>query len=131
MLTFRHRLIRNTLLVCSLLWIGTVSAVLATHEADHRFTIYGSVRDGSSFPGKPLAGREIEVRDGESGQLLQRGRTDQQGRYSLLLHVHNADLGRVVTVQTPGAQKRLELRFNPVDRTTERREQVDLVVFPR
>ncbi|GIX48904.1 MAG: hypothetical protein KatS3mg131_3115 [Candidatus Tectimicrobiota bacterium] len=103
----------------------------ATHQVDHRFTVYGTVRNGATFPGTPLAGKEVVVRDAASGQVLQRGITDAQGRFALVLHVHNEDLGRQVVVQSDGAQQTLTLQFDPADTTTERRGRVDLVIFPR
>jgi hypothetical protein len=105
--------------------------VLATHEIDHRFTIHGTVRDGRSFPGTLLAGKEVVIRDSKTGQVLQQGTTNQQGQFSLLLHIHNEDRGMLITIQSEGAEKTLGLQFDPADNTTERQAQVDLVVQPK
>ncbi len=117
--------------ICLFFWGAFAPLGLATHEADHRFTVYGSVRDGSTFPGKPLKGKEVVVRDVKSGKVLNSGVTNRQGLYSLLLHIHNKDLRKLIKIQSQGAEETLELQFDPNDKTTERRERVDLIVFPK
>jgi hypothetical protein len=102
---------------------------LATHEVEHRFTVYGTVRDGTSFPGKLLVGKEVVIRDVKTKQILQQGMTNQEGHFTLILHVHNEDHGKSITIQTRGSAKTLELQFDPNDITTERQIRVDLVVF--
>jgi hypothetical protein len=114
-----------------LVWSSFPIRALATHEVDHRFTVHGTVRDGRAFPGRPLGGKEVVIRDSKNGEILQRGTTDQRGRFSLILHLHNEDQGRLLIVQSQGAEKTLELQFDPNDRTTERQAQVDLVVLPK
>lgn len=124
-----HR--RCTLLaVISLMLAIYVPSGHATHETDHRFTIYGTVRDGTTFPGVPLPNKEVVVQDATTKQTMQRGVTDGEGKYTLVLHVHNGDVGKVVRVQSAGIAKQLTLQFDPKDVTTERRTQVDLIVFP-
>jgi hypothetical protein len=112
-------------------WVGLIAPVLATHETDHRFTVHGTVRDGRSFPGTLLAGKEVIIRDSKTGQVLQQGVTNQQGQFSLVLHIHNEDRGMLVTIQSEGAEKTLELQFDPADHTTERQAHMDLVVRPK
>ena len=116
-----------------LIWYrgGFMASVLATHEIDHRFTVYGTIRDGRSFPGAPLAGKEVVIRDSKTGQVLQQGVTNQQGQFSLVLHIHNEDRGMRITIQSEGVEKTLELQFDPADNTTERQARVDLVVRPQ
>lgn len=113
------------------LLIFVTSPVLATHLVDHRFTVYGTVRDGTSFPGTPLAGKEVVVRFQESGKELQRGTTDAKGHFSLLLHVHNEDAGKQIIVRSQGVEKSVALQFDPNDTTIERQVRVELVVVPR
>jgi hypothetical protein len=112
-------------------WGGFIVPVLATHEIDHRFTVHGTVRDGRSFPGALLAGKEVVIRDGKTGQVLKQGVTNQQGQFSLVLHIHNEDRGMLVTIQIEGVEKTLELQFDSADSTTERQARVDLVVRPQ
>jgi hypothetical protein len=110
---------------------STIPPAFATHEIDHRFTVHGTVRDGRTFPGRPLAGAEVVVRDSKSGEVLQRGVTDQRGQFSLILHLHNEDRGKFLTVQCQSAEKTLELQFDPDNRTAERQAKVDLVVLAK
>jgi hypothetical protein len=112
-------------------WSSFAPAVLATHEIDHRFTVHGTVRDGRAFPGKLLAEKAVVIRDNKTGQILQQGVTNQQGQFTLILHVHNEDKGRALVVQSEGVEKTLELQFNPDDRTTERQIHIDLIVGPK
>ena len=114
--------------VCIMYWFSMPPLALATHELDHRFTVHGTVRDGRAFPGRPLTGVEVVVRDSTSGEVLQRGVTDQRGQFSLLLHLHNEDRGKLLTVQCQGVEKTLEFQFDPENHTAERQAKVDLVV---
>jgi hypothetical protein len=111
-----------------LVWSILLPSALATHEIDHRFTVHGTVRDGRTFPGTPLTGKEVLIRDSKTGEILQRGVTDQRGRFSIVLHLHNEDRGRRLTVQSEGSEKAFELQFDPENRSTERQAQIDLIV---
>jgi hypothetical protein len=118
------------LTIISLILAIYVPPLHATHENDHRFTIFGTLRDGTTFPGVPLPNKEIVVQDTTTKQIMQRGVTDGEGKFMLVLHVHNGDVGKVVWIQSAGIAKQLTLQFDPSDVTTERRAQVDLIVFP-
>jgi hypothetical protein len=117
-------------IVCSalLMWSSLPSLTFATHEVDHRFTVHGTVRDGRTFPGTPLAGKEVVIRDSKTGEVLQSGVTDQRGHFSILVHLHNEDRGRMLSVQSQGTEKTLEVQFDPDNHTAERQAHVDLVV---
>jgi hypothetical protein len=112
-------------------WSSFMPVALATHEVDHRFTVHGTVRDGRSFPGKLLAEKAVVIRDKKTGQILQQGMTNQQGQFTLLLHVHNEDKGRSLAVQSEGVEKTLELQFDPDNRATERQTHIDLIIMPK
>ena len=123
----------SSIVFLSTFWLFLVAfhaQAFATHELDHRFTVYGTVRDGTSFPGKPLNGKEVVVRDAKTNKIRNRGVTDAQGNFSLVLHVHNSDRGNMVVVQASATSQKLDLKFDPDDMTTDRRARVDLVVFP-
>lgn len=122
---------RSIFLLCSVvISFVLASGVAATHLVDYRLSVYGTVRDGTSFPGKILAGQPVVARFADSQQPLNSGVTNEQGEYDLLLHVHNADLGKVIVIESQGGQERFTVVFDPSDSTTERRVRVDLVVFP-
>lgn len=103
------------------------SIVLATHEVDHRFTVYGYVRDAQ---GHPVADARVMVveKKGEGGKTAF---TDSDGYYEALLHIHNDQLGDelLVTVSENTRQinetKRMAIQFDSQDRVTERRSRLD------
>jgi hypothetical protein len=78
-----------------------------------------------------LAGKEVSIRDSKTGQILQQGVTNQQGQFTLILHVHNEDQGRSLTIQSEGVEKTFVLQFEPEDRATERQKHIDLVIVPK
>jgi hypothetical protein len=55
-------------------------------------------------------------------------KTDQQGHYRILLHVHNEDVYKVFDMRVNNVTRKVRLLFNPNDRQTERGQRVDLVV---
>lgn len=120
-----------SLILCIIWWSSCTPLALATHEVDHRFTVHGTVRDGRSFPGTLLVGKEVTIRDSKTGQILQQGVTNQQGQFTLVLHVHNEDQGRSLTIQSEGVEKTFVLQFEPADRATERQRHIDLVIVPK
>ena len=129
-MSYNVHLCQTQVAIIGLMLVIFVLPVCATHENDHRFTIYGTLRDGSTFPGIPLPDQEVVVQDAKTKQIMQHGVTDGEGKYSLLLHVHNGDVGKVFQIQAAGISKQLALQFDPSNTTTERRALVDLIVFP-
>jgi hypothetical protein len=97
------------------------SILLATHEADHRFTVEGFVCDKE---GKPNAHVEVLVKDTRVtvGQTVQ---TDSDGYYKVTLHLHNDNLGDPLLVEAGPEQKQYKVQFDPNDLETERRLRVD------
>ena len=65
----RERMDRPWCLVvlCVLCWGSFIPPALATHTVEHRFTVRGVVRAGSTFPGTPLVGKEDASRRGPCG----------------------------------------------------------------
>ena len=109
---------------------GLVAVAQAMHQIDHRFTIYGTVRDGRTFPGKFLADQEIVVRDAQTKEVLQQGRSNAQGKFALVLHLHNSDHGKHLSVHVDGVEKSVVVTFDPVNADTARRTRLDFVLFP-
>ena len=102
-------------------WVMVPSIVWATHEAEHRFTVYGYVRDTKSHSIKDVKVMVVDNRIGEGSTAF----TDQKGYYEVLLHLHNTNQGDEITITTPDETKTITANFNPEDHTTERKVQVD------
>ncbi|MFQ5900051.1 MAG: carboxypeptidase-like regulatory domain-containing protein [Thermodesulfobacteriota bacterium] len=93
----------------------------ATHFADHRFTIYGYVHDED---GAPLVRVIVEIKD-DMGLALGRVTTDTNGSYKKLFHFHNDSLGNKLTVSANNVDKDIIVRFDPDDRKTDRKAEVN------
>jgi hypothetical protein len=104
---------------CILCWAPSTS--LASHAADHRFTVHGFV---CGTDGKPSPQVEILIKDTKIsyGQVVN---TDSEGYYSATFHLHNENLGDALLVEARGESRDLKVQFDPKDLETERKLQVD------
>lgn len=105
-------------LLCALL-LGA-GPVGAEHEADHRYTILGSVHDAA---GVALTGRGVSVLD--DGAVIGAGKTDSEGNYSIRLHLHNPDFGKELEVRAGTAKAHIRVSFDSQDEHTERVHHVN------
>lgn len=96
-------------------------AAWATHEVDHRFVVSGSVRTAD---GTPRPDVKVVVAHPRS-KLSETALTDRNGRYSVLLHLHDPDAGDPVTVTVGEETKTIKADFDPKDHRTPRTAQVD------
>ena len=100
------------------------TTVHATHEVHHRYTVWGEVmyEDGT-----PLANETIHltVKDGTPMGTLE---TDGQGRYRLVLHVHDKDVNKVFDMTVKDVTKTIRLEFDPEDHETERMKKVNFTI---
>jgi hypothetical protein len=104
-----------------LLWSAPANA---THKTDHRYTVWGEIKYEDGTPAAEITVRLL-VKDGAPmGEV----KTDQQGHYRILLHVHNEDVYKVFDMRVNNVTRKVRLLFNPNDRQTERGQRVDLVV---
>lgn len=97
-------------------------AAQATHEADHRYRIYGTVL---SSDGKPVADARTKL-TGLGGRPLGETKTNESGEYEFRLHVHNQDLGTRFWVTANGMTREGVITFDPSDKVTERIHRIDL-----
>jgi hypothetical protein len=95
--------------------------VPATHEADHRFMVEGYVcgADGKGVPNADVLVKDTRV---SYGQVV---RTDGDGYYKAMFHLHNDNLGDPLLVEAKGEQKNLKIEFDPKDLESERKVRVD------
>jgi hypothetical protein len=97
------------------------SPAIATHEADHRFTVYGTVHDEG---GKPVKDAKVIVVDPRLDEGMT-AFTDRNGDYEALLHLHNTDLGDEIIVTVLDQRKSVRAEFDPGDKVTVRKARVD------
>jgi hypothetical protein len=109
-----------------LLSIVLATPAWATHEAEHRFTVYGTVRDDH---GAPVSGERVIVVDKRLDQANTTF-TDGEGYYEALLHIHDSDLGDEIAVMAGDKQKSIRAEFDPKDHETERKAKVDFGAPP-
>ena len=94
----------------------------ATHAPDHRFIVLGYVADAA---GQPLAGVPIIVTRQKTG-LEYRARTERDGFYLVVLHIHDEDEGEQLSVSAGGtAYGRITARFDVAEKRLERGTRVD------
>lgn len=93
----------------------------ATHEADHRFTVEGFV---CGEDGKGVANTDVLVKDTKIsyGQVV---KTDGDGYYKAMFHLHNDNLGDPLLVEAKGEQQNHKIQFDPKDLESERKTRVD------
>lgn len=96
----------------------------ATHEIHHRYTVWGEIKYEDGTPAADLTVL-LSIKDGAP---LGEVKTDQNGRYRILLHVHNEDVYKVFDMRVNNVTRKVRLLFDPSDRQTERGQRVDLVV---
>ncbi len=93
----------------------------ATHEADHRFMVEGYVcgQDGKGLPNADVLVKDTRI---SYGQVV---RTDGDGYYKAMFHLHNDNLGDSLLVEARGEQQNLKVEFDPKDLESERKIQVN------
>ncbi|MBI5197458.1 MAG: carboxypeptidase regulatory-like domain-containing protein [Nitrospirae bacterium] len=94
---------------------------LATHEIDHRYIVFGYVSDDQ---GHPLSGKKVTAID-TTIQLQESAYTDSNGYYEVLLHLHDSNNGDSLEVWVEDQKKEARITFDPGDKKTDRRRQVD------
>jgi hypothetical protein len=97
------------------------AVLLATHEADHRFTVEGFVcrADGTGSPGVEVLVKDTRISYGQTVT------TDGDGYYKATFHLHNDNLGDPLFIEAGGEQQNQKVQFDPKDLEAERRIQVN------
>lgn len=106
---------------CGAMVAAIPSWVLATHEADHRFTVEGFV---CGADGRGVSNTDVLIKDTRIsyGQVV---KTDGDGYYKATFHLHNDNLGDPLLVEAKGEQQNHKIQFDPKDLESERRTQVN------
>lgn len=98
------------------------TSVWADHEPDHRYNIRGYVLDASQKGIENLA-----VQAFSEGELLDSGKTDADGYYSLHLHLHDADHRRRIKLRAGPYEAELRVTFDVRDKTSARIHEANFV----
>lgn len=110
-------------------WLGLVGAAVvlpgtpaeATHEVDHRYLMLGYVRDGA---GRPIPRAQVRVVREKTGATYH-AKTEADGFYLIVVHLHDEDLLDALQVTANGATLRVRAWFDPVDTRDQRGTRVD------
>ncbi len=124
----KSRNIRHALVIvvgCAGLLLLAIPAS-ATHEADHRFTVFGTVQDTDD---RVLADEPVTLSIDDNTAIASTT-TDEKGEYHIRVHVHNDDLGKIFDLSVRDETRKVRILFNPEDRQSERGTQVNFVVTP-
>lgn len=109
---------------CIVLSAGFPSITSATHEADHRFLVEGYV---CGEGGVGVSNSDVLVKDTRIsyGQVV---KTNGDGYYKAMFHLHNDNLGDPLLIEARGEQKNLKIEFDPKDLESDRKVRVDFGV---
>ncbi|HEY5648998.1 MAG TPA: carboxypeptidase-like regulatory domain-containing protein [Nitrospiria bacterium] len=103
------------------IFLSLAPPAYSTHEADHRFEVFGTVRDAG---GKPVADAKVIIVDSrvDQGTTVFTG---SDGKYKATLHLHNENLGDEIVVAAQGDRKTVRAEFDPADTESKRSVRVD------
>jgi len=119
----KKHVLRRLVLVLMILFPTTA---WATHETDHRFTVFGYVRDDKGEPIEDTKVMVVDTRVGEGSTAF----TDRSGYYEVLLHLHNDNQGDEIKITALDQFTIITANFDPSDKRTERKVQVDFGAPP-
>lgn len=101
---------------------GLAGPAGATHLPDHRFLVIGYVTDAQ---GKPLPDVPVVVTRLQTG-LAYPTRTEADGLYFVVVHLHDEDEGERLRIAGGGGAGEILARFDARDRKVERGTRVDI-----
>ena len=115
-----------SIILIAVIGIASVNIIpaSATHENDHRFTVYGRVLDDQ---GSASSKTMVVVKDNKD-KVLGSAKTDSNGSYKILLHIHNEDFGREVLIVANKIEKKFKITFDTSNKSTERMATVNFGV---
>lgn len=95
--------------------------VLATHEADHRFSVEGFV---CGTDGLPITEEKVIVKNTRA-KVNKAVITDGDGYYKATLHLHNDNVGDPLLITVKDQEQQAKVEFDKEDLETERVIRVD------
>ena len=102
----------------------TAQPANAAHASDHRYTVWGEIKYEDDTPAAEVV-IQLMVK---GGNALGEVKTDDRGRYRVVLHVHSQDVYKVFDMRVNNVTRKVRILFSPNDRQTERGQRVDLVI---
>jgi hypothetical protein len=96
--------------------------VYALHEVDHRFTVRGQVCGDDGYG---IGGSVVSVKDSRA-DVSGSGKTDSNGFYEIVLHLHNENQGDPLVVRSGGYEEEGRVELDPNDPKTERIVTINL-----
>ncbi len=96
--------------------LSPVSVLFALHEVDHRFTVTGRF---CGDDGKGIGAVVVSVKDTRA-DISGKGKTDSDGFYEVVLHLHNENQGDPLVVQSGEFEAAGRVDLDPNDPKTER-----------
>ncbi len=112
--------LRTALVMLSLAALGGPAG--ATHAPDHRFIVIGYVIDGA---GRALPDVPVVVTRVKTG-LEYPTRTERDGLYFVIVHLHDEDEGDRLAISANGVSGEVLARFDVRDKRVERGTRVDI-----
>jgi hypothetical protein len=103
----------------ALLFLCTIfpaSVLYALHEVDHRFTVQGRI---CGDEGEGIGDSVVSVKDIRA-DISGKGKTDSDGFYKIVLHLHNENQGDPLVVQSGKFKATGRVELDPDDPETER-----------
>ena len=112
----------KTFLLSILVGCLLLTSAWAEHEADHRYIVRGYILDANQ---KGISGLDARVFSGTL--MLGSITTASDGYYSLYLHLHKEDLGRILLLRAGEHEAELRVTFDASDITTARVHDANFV----
>ena len=94
----------------------------ALHEVDHRFTVTGRI---CGVDGEGIGAVAVAVKNTRA-DISGNGKTDGDGFYKVVLHLHNENQGDPLVVQSGEFEAKGRVELDPNDPKTERMVTINL-----
>lgn len=118
---YRRFVLAALLFLCTL-FPASVLYVYALHEVDHRFTVRGQI---CGDDGEGIGAVAVSVKNTRA-DISGNGKTDSDGFYEVVLHLHNENQGDPLVVQAGEFETTGRVDLDPNDPKTERIVTINL-----
>ncbi|MFQ5919351.1 MAG: helix-hairpin-helix domain-containing protein [Thermoplasmata archaeon] len=109
---------RKVLLLLTIGLLALTGFAAATHLPDHRYHVNGSIVDSFGMPGMFVRVDVVDITDPLVPPSA--GSAGFGGDYSVLLHLHNSNVGDQIRVTVAGQSAVITADFDPTDGASER-----------